>query len=43
VWNGITFDPELNRISIGTGNGGPYNPHVRDPGGEGDNLYLCST
>jgi quinohemoprotein ethanol dehydrogenase len=42
VWNGITFDPELNRIYIGVGNGGPYNPAVRDPGGNGDNLYLCS-
>ncbi|MET0387261.1 MAG: PQQ-dependent dehydrogenase, methanol/ethanol family [Polyangiales bacterium] len=42
VWNGITFDPELNRVYIGTGNGGPYNPEIRDPGGNGDNLYLCS-
>lgn len=41
VWNGITFDPELNRIYIGTGNGGPYNPRVRSPGG-GDNLYIAS-
>lgn len=41
VWNGITFDAELNRIYIGTGNGGPYDPSVRSPGG-GDNLYLAS-
>jgi len=41
VWNGITFDPDLNRIYIGTGNGGPYDPSIRSPGG-GDNLYLCS-
>lgn len=41
VWHGITFDPELNRIYIGTGNGGPYDPEKRSPGG-GDNLYLCS-
>lgn len=41
VWNGITFDPELNRIYIGTGNGGPYDPAIRSPG-RGDNLYLCS-
>jgi len=41
VWNGITFDPELNRIYLGTGNGGPYNPRVRSPGG-GDNLFLAS-
>jgi len=41
VWNGITFDPELNRIYIGTGNGGPWNPAKRSPQG-GDNLYLTS-
>ena len=41
VWNGITFDPELNRVYIGTGNSGPYDPEVRSPGG-GDNLYLAS-
>jgi quinohemoprotein ethanol dehydrogenase len=41
VWNGITFDAELNRIYIGTGNAGPYNPRVRSPGG-GDNLYMAS-
>ena len=40
-WNGITFDSELNRIYIGTGNSGPYDPAVRSPGG-GDNLYLTS-
>lgn len=41
VWNGITFDPELNRIYIGTSNGGPYDPAIRSPGG-GDNLFICS-
>jgi quinohemoprotein ethanol dehydrogenase len=41
VWNGITFDPEFNRIYLGTGNAGPYNPRVRDPNG-GDDLYICS-
>lgn len=40
-WNGITFDPELNRIYIGTGNSGPYDPERRSPG-DGDNLYLTS-
>ena len=34
VWHGITFDPELNRIYIGTGNSGPYDVKKRDPGGE---------
>jgi quinohemoprotein ethanol dehydrogenase len=41
VWNGITFDPELNRVYIGTGNSSPYDPSLRSPGG-GDNLYLVS-
>ena len=38
VWNGITFDPELDRVYLGVGNAGPYDPAVRSPGG-GDNLY----
>ena len=41
VWHGMTFDPEFNRIYIGTGNSGPYDPELRSPGG-GDNLYLAS-
>jgi quinohemoprotein ethanol dehydrogenase len=41
VWNGITFDPEMNRVYIGVGNAGPYDPDLRDPGG-GDNLYTSS-
>jgi quinohemoprotein ethanol dehydrogenase len=41
VWDSITFDPELNRIYLGTANAGPYDPDVRSPGG-GDNLYTAS-
>jgi quinohemoprotein ethanol dehydrogenase len=41
VWDSITFDPELNRIYLGTGNAGPYDPDTRSPGG-GDNLYTAS-
>jgi quinohemoprotein ethanol dehydrogenase len=41
AWNGITFDPELDRVYIGTGNSGPYDPTLRDPGG-GDDLYNTS-
>jgi quinohemoprotein ethanol dehydrogenase len=41
VWNGMTFDPELNRVYIGVGNAGPYDPEARSPGG-GDNLYTTS-
>lgn len=38
VWNGMTFDREANRIYIGVGNAGPYDPRARSPGG-GDNLF----
>jgi quinohemoprotein ethanol dehydrogenase len=41
VWNGITFDAELNRLYIGVGNGAPYDVATRSPG-DGDNLYLAS-
>jgi quinohemoprotein ethanol dehydrogenase len=41
VWNAITFDRELNRIYIGTGNSSNYNPQQRSPG-HGDNLFLAS-
>ena len=41
VWHGITYDPELDLLYIGTGNGAPWNQRIRSPGG-GDNLFLCS-
>jgi quinohemoprotein ethanol dehydrogenase len=41
VWDSITFDHELNRIYLGTGNAGPYDASERSPGG-GDNLYTAS-
>ncbi len=41
VWNAMTYDPEFNRIYIGTGNGSPWNHKLRSPDG-GDNLFLCS-
>jgi quinohemoprotein ethanol dehydrogenase len=41
AWNAMTYDPEFNRVYIGTGNGSPWNHKLRSPGG-GDNLYLCS-
>ncbi len=37
----MTYDPEFNRIYLGTGNGFPWNQRIRSPGG-GDNLFLCS-
>ena len=41
VWHGITYDPEFNRVYLGTGNGSPWNQKMRSPEG-GDNLFLCS-
>ena len=41
AWNAMTYDPEFNRVYIGTGNGSPWNAKLRSPEG-GDNLYLCS-
>ena len=40
-WHGWTYDPDFNRIYIGTGNGSPWNQKIRSPGG-GDNLFVCS-
>jgi quinohemoprotein ethanol dehydrogenase len=40
-WHGFTYDPELDALYIGTGNGAPWNRKIRSPGG-GDNLFLCS-
>ena len=40
-WDTITFDPELNMVYVGTGNGAPWNRKFRSPAG-GDNLYLAS-
>lgn len=41
AWHGFTYDPELDQLYIGTGNGSPWNRRLRSPGG-GDNLFLCS-
>jgi len=41
TWDGITYDPETNLLLFGVGNGAPWNPLVRSPGG-GDNLFLNS-
>ena len=41
VWDSMAYDPVLDTLYIGTGNGSPWNRYVRSPGG-GDNLYLSS-
>jgi quinohemoprotein ethanol dehydrogenase len=40
-WDTITYDPDLNTVYIGTGNGSPWSRNKRSPSG-GDNLYLAS-
>jgi quinohemoprotein ethanol dehydrogenase len=41
VWDGIAYDPGLNMVYIGIGQGGPWVQGFRDPMTK-DNLYLCS-
>jgi quinohemoprotein ethanol dehydrogenase len=41
VWNTIVYDPELNLLYLGTGNGTPWNKYIRSPAG-GDNLFTSS-
>ncbi len=41
AWDAITYDPELNQVYIGVGNGTHWNQLIRSPQG-GDNLYLSS-
>jgi quinohemoprotein ethanol dehydrogenase len=41
AWDTLTFDPDLNLMYVGTGNGSPWARSKRSPAG-GDNLYLAS-
>ncbi len=41
VWDAIVYDPELELIYLGVGNGSPWYERLRSPGG-GDNLFLSS-
>jgi PQQ-dependent dehydrogenase (methanol/ethanol family) len=41
AWDAIVYDPELDYVYIGVGNGSPWYSRLRSPGG-GDNLYLSS-
>jgi quinohemoprotein ethanol dehydrogenase len=41
VWDAIVYDPELDLLYIGTGNGGPWNEKYRNPKRE-DGLLTCS-
>ncbi|MEP4149514.1 MAG: PQQ-dependent dehydrogenase, methanol/ethanol family [Halioglobus sp.] len=41
AWDSMVFDPELNLLYIGVGNGSPWNQSLRSPEG-GDNLFLTA-
>jgi PQQ-dependent dehydrogenase (methanol/ethanol family) len=41
VWDSMAYDPDLDLLYVGTGNGSPWVRALRSPGG-GDNLYLSS-
>jgi quinohemoprotein ethanol dehydrogenase len=41
VWDSIVYDPELDLLYIGVGNGTPWDRGKRSPHG-GDNLFTCS-
>jgi quinohemoprotein ethanol dehydrogenase len=41
VWGECAYDPELDLLYVGTGNGSPSGMWFRSPSG-GDNLFLCS-
>ena len=41
AWDAIVYDPALDLVYLGIGNGTPWN-HQRRSGGKGDNLFLSS-
>lgn len=41
VWDAIVYDPELDLVYLGVGNGSPWNHQLRSEG-KGDNLFLSS-
>jgi alcohol dehydrogenase (cytochrome c)/quinohemoprotein ethanol dehydrogenase len=41
VWDSMAYDPVLDLLYIGTGNGSPWNPRARSAN-TGDNLFLSS-
>ena len=41
VWDSMSYDPELDLLYIGVGNGSPWNHTLRSEG-KGDNLFLSS-
>jgi quinohemoprotein ethanol dehydrogenase len=41
VWDSMAYDPALNLLYLGVGNGSPWSSYNRSPGG-GDNLFISS-
>lgn len=41
VWDSMAYDPELDLLFVGVGNGSPWN-HMLRSDGKGDNLFLAS-
>ncbi len=41
AWDSMAYDPELDLLYVGTGNGSPWSQYARSPSG-GDNLFLAS-
>ncbi|GBF58733.1 quinohemoprotein alcohol dehydrogenase ADH IIB [Candidatus Phycosocius bacilliformis] len=41
VWDAMAYDPELDLLYFGVGNGSPWNHQIRS-GGKGDNLFVSS-
>lgn len=41
AWDSMAYDPELDLLYVGVGNGAPWNQSIRSPEG-GDNLFLSS-
>jgi len=41
VWDAFAYDPDLDLLYVGVGNGGPWDRNLRSPEG-GDNLFLAS-
>ncbi|MBC54885.1 MAG: PQQ-dependent dehydrogenase, methanol/ethanol family [Gammaproteobacteria bacterium] len=41
AWDSMAYDPELDLLYVGVGNGSPWNHEIRSDG-QGDNLFLSS-
>jgi quinohemoprotein ethanol dehydrogenase len=41
IWDSMAYDPDLDLMYVGTGNGSPWRRDARSPAG-GDNLFLAS-